>query len=176
MPNFANPMDLKHPLYSEELAKRYSRRIDEPWKLMGNIVGVLAEHAHSENAYLILVSDNGFETNTGVFNLVKWLITKGYMKLKQSTSIGARILRWGVRVARKLGVADLAKRIFISESYGKGREDWLTDSHDIADKLRKLLLSKGLSEKLLENGPKPAREFEYSTIAVRLIQAVRRGV
>ncbi|BAA80168.1 conserved hypothetical protein [Aeropyrum pernix K1] len=104
-------MDPKHPLYHEEQSKRYSKKIDDLWSLVDETVGFFAEYAHSEKAYLMIVSDHGFGSNLGVFNLARWLVTKGYMKLRRGGSWKASILSYGIRIAKKLRADDLAKRV-----------------------------------------------------------------
>ncbi len=75
-------MDPGHPMYREEEARRYRRLIDELWGLVDEIVGLVGEVARSEEAVLFIVSDHGFGPNTGVFNLLKWLSGKGYVRFR----------------------------------------------------------------------------------------------
>lgn len=125
-------MDPRHPLYREELSRRYSKRIDDLWRLVDEIVSLFTEYAYSEEAYLIVVSDHGFGPNLGVFNLTRWLVTKGYMKLRRGSSWKARVLGYDIRIAKKLGVTGLAKRLLPRKVVESVRSLGLVDFVDFA--------------------------------------------
>lgn len=78
--------DKEHPLYSEELAEKFGNAIEDAYKHMDGILGRTMKYI-DEDTLLVVVSDHGFQSFRRAVHMNSWLITNGFMSLKD-TSIG----------------------------------------------------------------------------------------
>ncbi len=76
--------DPKHPLYTEEGAKKYGRAVEETYMIMDEIVGAAMERMQ-EGDLLMLMSDHGFHSFRYGFSVNTWLIRNGYLAVKGQT-------------------------------------------------------------------------------------------
>ena len=73
--------DPKHPLHTEQGAKKYGRAVEDTYIRMDEIVGKAMERL--ENTDLLMVmSDHGFHSFRTGFNVNTWLIRNGYLAVK----------------------------------------------------------------------------------------------
>ena len=78
-------IDEGHPLHSKlprSEVSRVRRWFGEFWSMVDEAVGVVLDR-YSGDGNVIVVSDHGFGPQHGVFNLVRWLVNRGFMKLKE---------------------------------------------------------------------------------------------
>ena len=73
-------IDERHPLYNKQESLQILPHFQEFWKKIDKHIGELASIA----TYFFIVSDHGFGSQYGCFNLPKWLEIKGYIKRKRS--------------------------------------------------------------------------------------------
>ncbi len=73
-------LDPKHPLYTEEGAKKWGGSILMAYQMMDGIVGDTMKKLPPD-AKLIVVSDHGFASFRRGMNYNTWLVTNGYMVL-----------------------------------------------------------------------------------------------
>jgi predicted AlkP superfamily phosphohydrolase/phosphomutase len=76
--------DPKHPLYTEEGAKKYGRAVEDTYVKMDEIVGK-AMAKLGPNDLLIVMSDHGFHSFRKAFSVNTWLIRNGYLAVKGQT-------------------------------------------------------------------------------------------
>jgi predicted AlkP superfamily phosphohydrolase/phosphomutase len=79
-------LDKKHPMYDEELAKRYKEVIPDCYKKMDGILGNVLDVLPNDTT-LIVLSDHGFGTFRRVVHINEWFHKEGYAEPKPS-SIG----------------------------------------------------------------------------------------
>lgn len=70
--------DPEHPLYTEEMAARYGRAVEDTYIRMDEIVGNVMERLR-ENDLLLVMSDHGFHSFRTEFSVNTWLIRNGYL-------------------------------------------------------------------------------------------------
>lgn len=76
--------DPKHPLYTEEGAKKYGHAVEDTYKKMDEIVGkVMAKLAPDD--LLMILSDHGFKSYRKGFSVNTWLVRNGYLTVKGQT-------------------------------------------------------------------------------------------
>ncbi len=73
--------DPKHPMYSEEGARRYGGVLEDTYQRMDAIVGKVRQRLR-EDDLLIVLSDHGFHSFRIGFNVNTWLIRNGYLAVK----------------------------------------------------------------------------------------------
>jgi predicted AlkP superfamily phosphohydrolase/phosphomutase len=73
--------DPKHPLYTEALAKKYGRVVEETYGKMDTIVGEVMQRL-GEQDLLMLLSDHGFHSFRYGFGVNTWLVRNGYLTVK----------------------------------------------------------------------------------------------
>lgn len=73
--------DPKHPLYTEEGAKKYGRVVEDSYKRMDETVGKVMARLKPDDV-LMVVSDHGFKSFRTGFNVNTWLIRNGYLSVK----------------------------------------------------------------------------------------------
>ncbi len=73
--------DPKHPLYTEEGARKYGRVVEDTYKNMDDFVGKVAAKL-KPNDLLMILSDHGFHSFRTEFNVNTWLVRNGYLALK----------------------------------------------------------------------------------------------
>lgn len=73
--------DPKHPLYTEEGAKKYGRAVEDTYKKMDEIVGKVVAKLGPDDLFMIL-SDHGFKSFRKGFNVNTWLVRNGYLTIK----------------------------------------------------------------------------------------------
>ena len=79
-------IDDGHPLHSKlplDDVKRTRRWFREFWSMVDEVVGVVLDR-YSGDGNTVIVSDHGFGPQYGVFNLARWLVEQGFMKLRTS--------------------------------------------------------------------------------------------
>jgi predicted AlkP superfamily phosphohydrolase/phosphomutase len=76
--------DRKHPLYTEEGAKKYGHAVEDTYKKMDEIVGkTIAKLAPDD--LLMILSDHGFKSYRKSLNVNTWLIRNGYLTVTGQT-------------------------------------------------------------------------------------------
>ncbi len=80
--------DPKHPLYTEEGAKKYGRAVEETYIKMDEIVGKAAAKL-GPNDLLVVISDHGFHSFRKGFSVNTWLVQNGYLAVKDQTDPAA---------------------------------------------------------------------------------------
>ncbi len=73
-------IDPAHPIYDEELARKYGHVLEDIYVEMDNVLGKALEKV-DENTTLIAMSDHGFAPFYRAFNLGTWLKDNGYITL-----------------------------------------------------------------------------------------------
>lgn len=76
--------DPKHPLYTEEGAKKYGRAVEDTYVKMDQIVGNVMSKLGPDDLLMIL-SDHGFKSFRKGLNVNTWLVRNGYLTLKGQT-------------------------------------------------------------------------------------------
>ncbi len=76
--------DPKHPLYTEEGAKKYGRAVENTYLKMDEIVGKVIDKL-KEDDLLLVMSDHGFHSFRRGLNVNTWLIRNGYLAVKGQT-------------------------------------------------------------------------------------------
>lgn len=137
--------DPKHPLYTEEGAKKYGRAVEDTYikmdEIVGNVMGKL-----EENDLLMVLSDHGFHSFRTGLNVNTWLIRNGYLAVKGQTDPatahnGQDYLRgydWTKSKAYSLGLGSIFLNL-------KGREGQGTvdpaDARALIQEIRQKLLA-----------------------------------
>jgi predicted AlkP superfamily phosphohydrolase/phosphomutase len=75
--------DTNHPLYDKAGAQKYGGIIRDYYKRADRIIGEIMRGHVDENTLLLVLSDHGFTSFRKGFNLNRWLIENGYMKLRE---------------------------------------------------------------------------------------------
>ncbi|MBX7257241.1 MAG: alkaline phosphatase family protein [Candidatus Hydrogenedentes bacterium] len=73
--------DPKHPLYTEEGAKKYGRAVEDTYLRMDETVGKVMAKLQPDDV-LMVMSDHGFKSFRMGFNVNTWLIRNGYLAVK----------------------------------------------------------------------------------------------
>ncbi len=76
--------DTKHPLYTEEGARKYGRALEDTYVKMDEIVGK-AMAKLDEGDLLMVMSDHGFHSFRYGFSVNTWLVRHGYLAIKGKT-------------------------------------------------------------------------------------------
>ncbi|GMU92354.1 MAG: hypothetical protein AMXMBFR4_14120 [Candidatus Hydrogenedentota bacterium] len=76
--------DPKHPLYTEDGAKKYGRVVEDFYRQMDGFVGDVVGKLRPDDLLMIL-SDHGFESFRVGFNAPTWLIRNGYLTVEGQT-------------------------------------------------------------------------------------------
>lgn len=76
--------DPKHPLYTEEGARKYGRVVEDTYKAMDRIVGKVMAKMNPDDLLMVL-SDHGFHSYRMEFSVNTWLIRNGYLAVKGQT-------------------------------------------------------------------------------------------
>ena len=76
--------DSDHPLYDEELAKKYGHTLEDIYLTMDKAVGKVLGKIDDDTT-LIVMSDHGFAPFNRAFNLSTWLKDNGYITLTDDT-------------------------------------------------------------------------------------------
>lgn len=76
--------DSRHPLYTEEGARKYGRVVEESYRSMDDIVGKVMARLKPEDLLMVL-SDHGFHSFHTEFNVNTWLVRNGYLAVKGQT-------------------------------------------------------------------------------------------
>ncbi len=84
---FWRTRDPEHPIYDEEIAKKYGDVIGDYYRRMDRILGRMLEYL-DEQTVLIIVSDHGFSSFRRAVHLNSWLAKSGFMELKQPPQQG----------------------------------------------------------------------------------------
>jgi len=70
--------DPEHPLYTEEMAAKYGRVVEDTYIKMDSIIGNVMTRLR-ENDLLLIMSDHGFHSFRTEFSVNTWLIRNGYL-------------------------------------------------------------------------------------------------
>jgi len=136
--------DPKHPLYTEEGAKKYGQAVEETYRKMDEIVGKAMEKLSADDLLMVL-SDHGFHSFRTGFSVNTWLVRNGYLSLKGQTDPATAFteekflqgIDWGRTRAYGLGLGSVFLNL-------KGRErDGVVDPAEAPG------LLKEMKEKLL---------------------------
>ncbi|MBI4559360.1 MAG: alkaline phosphatase family protein [Candidatus Hydrogenedentes bacterium] len=76
--------DPKHPLYTEDGAKKYGRSLEDSYRRADGTVGKIMDRLKPGDLLMVL-SDHGFHSFRKGFNLNTWLIRNGYLALRGQT-------------------------------------------------------------------------------------------
>jgi predicted AlkP superfamily phosphohydrolase/phosphomutase len=105
--------DDKHPIRSDEEAKKYFGHVHRLYQKLDAVVGDLLDRYGSQ-ATIIVMSDHGFANFGRQFNLNSWLREQGYLNPPDCTSV-LRDVDWSQTYAYGLGINGLYLNL-------KGRE------------------------------------------------------
>jgi predicted AlkP superfamily phosphohydrolase/phosphomutase len=105
--------DDKHPIRSDEEAKKYFGHIHKLYQRLDQVVGDVMER-YGSSATIFVMSDHGFANFGRQFNLNSWLRDMGYLGPPQCTSI-MHDIDWSLTSAYGLGINGLYLNL-------KGRE------------------------------------------------------
>jgi predicted AlkP superfamily phosphohydrolase/phosphomutase len=76
--------DPKHPLYTEEMAKKYGRAVENIYIKMDGFVGEVMKRLQPNDLFIVM-SDHGFHSFRTEFSVNTWLIRNGYLAVKGRT-------------------------------------------------------------------------------------------
>jgi len=76
--------DPKHPLYREDMSRKYGRAVEDTYIKMDSIVGNVMQRMR-EGDLLMVMSDHGFHSYRTQFSVNTWLIRNGYLAVKGQT-------------------------------------------------------------------------------------------
>lgn len=82
---FWRAIDEKHPLYTPADAHRYGHVIEQTYRDMDEILGIVMNHADDETT-LMVVSDHGFKSFRRAVHLNSWLRDEGYLVYEEARS------------------------------------------------------------------------------------------
>ncbi len=102
-------IDESHPLYDPSEAPRYRRGFAEFWARVDEYVSRLLDAAG--DAAVLVVSDHGFGPARAAFNLRRWLVEKGYMRLRGAAPLKRRLLSAAAAVGRRVLPARVKARL-----------------------------------------------------------------
>lgn len=89
---FWNYMVDKHP--------NYGKVIEDVWRFVDDEIGSILYYDRDEQSYTILLSDHGFTSTKCTFQMARWLIERGYLRLKTNRFSYKRVLaRVGLNIA-----------------------------------------------------------------------------
>ena len=83
-------LDESHPLYNKEDSSKCRLIFEEFWMHVDKSIGELVDKI-PKNTNILIVSDHGFGSVVQTFNLPKWLVEKGYMKMKKKKGTTIKI-------------------------------------------------------------------------------------
>ena len=78
-------LDRNHPYYKENDSSKCKLIFEEFWAYVDRALGELIDSVPG-NTNILIVSDHGFGSVVQTFNLPKWLVEKGYMKMKKKSA------------------------------------------------------------------------------------------
>jgi predicted AlkP superfamily phosphohydrolase/phosphomutase len=97
--------DDKHPIRSDDEAKKYFGHVQQLYQRLDALVGDLVDR-YGSRATIIVMSDHGFANFGRQFNLNSWLRENGYLGPPQCTSIMTDV-DWSLTYAYGLGINGL---------------------------------------------------------------------
>jgi predicted AlkP superfamily phosphohydrolase/phosphomutase len=122
--------DEKHPVRSNQEAKKYFGHVKRLYQRLDGVVGDLMDR-YGSRATIIVMSDHGFANFSRQFNLNSWLRDNGYLNPRDCASI-LQDVDWSSTVAYGLGINGLYLNL-------KGRErDGIVDPGDREPLLKEL--------------------------------------
>ena len=105
--------DEKHPIRSDDEAKKYFGHVKQLYRRLDRVVGDIADR-YGSSATIIVMSDHGFANFGREFNLNSWLRDQGFLGPPDCTSIFHNV-DWSISSAYGLGINGLYLNL-------KGRE------------------------------------------------------
>ena len=130
-------IDEDHPLHSKlprEDILRTKRWFGEFWSMVDEAIEVILDR-YGSSGNIFIISDHGFGPQYGVFNLARWLVEEGFMRLKGgpfqrvSLSLKRRILVVGRKI---IGILPTFAMIKLSKTGRKILNFRIEDYIDIA--------------------------------------------
>jgi len=119
--------DDKHPIRSDDEAKKYFGHVHRLYRRLDQVVGEVMDR-YGSRATIIVMSDHGFANFAMQFNLNSWLRATGYLGPPDCTSI-MKDVDWSKTVAYGLGINGLYLNL-------KGRErDGIVEPGDLQEAL-----------------------------------------
>jgi len=138
---FWRAIDPAHPLYNQDISKKYKNIIDDWYKKFDTLLGDVLNKIDKDTT-LIVLSDHGFNTFRRNANINTWLKKNGYLKLKDPLNRSdeglMKNIDWSQTKAYALGFGG----IYINQ---KGREA----QGIVASGKESQLLQDELTEKLI---------------------------
>jgi predicted AlkP superfamily phosphohydrolase/phosphomutase len=167
--------DEKHPIRSDEEAKKYFAHVHRLYQRLDALVGDLVDR-YGSSATIIVMSDHGFANFGTQFNLNSWLRDQGYLKPPECTSI-MKDVDWSKTQAYGLGINGLylnlreRERDGIVEA-GEEQEALLTE---LVERLKEVTDSTGQS--VIRNVYRADQVYpgDATALAPDLIVGYRRG-
>jgi predicted AlkP superfamily phosphohydrolase/phosphomutase len=145
--------DDKHPIRSDDEAKKYFGHVRRLYQRLDAVIGELADR-YGSRATLILMSDHGFANFGRQFNVNSWLRAVGYLGPPECTSLFADV-DWSRTFAYGLGINGLYLNL-------KGRER--DGAIKPGDEQQTLLAE-------LTTGLEGIRDFDGSTVIRKVYRA-----
>jgi predicted AlkP superfamily phosphohydrolase/phosphomutase len=112
--------DEKHPLYDAAGAQRYGKALEETYRIADGIVGKVRAKLREDDV-LVVMSDHGFTTWRTGFNVNRWLLEQGYLKLSNPDAAGRGFLMgidWANTQAYSVGLSSMYLNLRGRESQG----------------------------------------------------------
>ncbi|HMF14072.1 MAG TPA: alkaline phosphatase family protein [Gemmataceae bacterium] len=106
----------KHPMRSEDEAKKYFGCVKKLYQKLDAVIGDVADR-YGSRASIIVMSDHGFANWGMQFNLNSWLRDIGYLNPRECTSILGNV-DWSVTFAYGLGLNGLYLNLKGREPHG----------------------------------------------------------
>ena len=127
--------------YMEKKDVKYGKVIEDSWKLIDDGIKTLLEEFGDEKIYVVLMSDHGFTSVKGTFQISQWLIEKRYLILKNRRLVLPSIIpKLGLNrdrmflITNKLRIASLIRGITSRERRQKILGRFFPPGADVVDR------------------------------------------
>lgn len=131
--------DERHPLYAPEGARRYGQALEETYRIADRIIGNVRARLREDDVLLVM-SDHGFTTWRTGFNVNRWLVDQGYMKIANPEQAKRGFLMgvdWRATQAYSVGLSSMYLNLDGRERQGVvGRDRAEALIAEVRDKLR----------------------------------------
>ena len=138
--------DTNHPLYDKKEAQKYGGIIRDYYRRADRIIGEIMRGHVDDKTLLLVLSDHGFTSFRKGANLNRWLIEKGYMKLREEPDTedkegGAlfRLVDWHKTCAYALGFSSIYLNLKGREASGIVQPG--SEAESLAQKIARVLQS-----------------------------------